>query len=436
MRYRSIMFITATLAAVVGCVVATQAEDGDGQSRPSPNSPPLSEKEALAELKQFGGVLVHYDDRKPNRPVIAVDFTNHPGFQEPWLKPLGAFPQLSTLGLAGTRLTDAGMRYLKQLTELETLILSQTKITDEGLAELLRLKKLRYLDVRGTGVTGAGVTALRRFLPELEVALGPMPTMDTPAGRAESPPENPNSAAPATISVAKINELREKAAALSQPVEGQEEPQGWSKSRVDPGKLVELFSPLRLRKGYVLRAYVFREEGNGNGVVWAMPEGADFPAPKDCPTLENHLLKAPKPWDALDDPMEAIEGDGSAWSYLAASLLRRELREFGAMWHGCNWGTHFLLDNDPWKDGPPSEGASPLERPTSNADQWKWLGPRPAEWGPQVRMENGQVTVTFYTYSGLEKQAIYRHTDTYRAGKYRAKVEQEKIAEGPEGYLF
>ena len=167
-----------------------------------------------------------------------------------------------------------------------------------------------------------------------------------------------------------------------------------------------------------------------------MPEDADFPAPMDCPALENHLLKAPKPWDALDDPMEAIEGDGSAWSYLAASLLRRELREFGAMWHGGNWATHFLLDDDPWKNGAPSDDASPLERPTSKADQWKWLGPRPTQWGPQVRMDNDQVTVTFHTYSGLEKQAIYRHTDTYRAGKYRAKVEQEKIAEGPEGYLF
>ncbi len=418
------------LAAVAFLVLgpaSTIIADEKDRSRPA---------EALANLKQIGGVLVHFDDRKPDRPVIAIDFTNHPNFQEEWLKQLAAFPQLSTLGLAGTPLTDEGMRHLNRLARLETLNLAKTKITDEGLAELLKLKKLRHLDVRGTGVTGAGVTALRRFLPELEVALGPMPAVGTPAGTAKSTPGSQNSGALATISMAKINALREKAATLSQPVEGQKEPQGWSTSRVDPGKLVEIFAPLRLRKGYVLRAYVFREDGNGSGVVWAMPENADFPAPKDCPLLENHLLKAPKPWDALDDPMEAIEGDGSAWSYLAASLLRRELREFGAMWHGCNWGTHFLLDDDPWKGGVPSEDASPLERPTSKADQWKWLEPRPTQWGPQVRMDNDQVTVTFHTYSGLEKQAIYRHTDTYRAGKYRAKVKQEKIAEGPEGYLF
>ena len=319
--------------------------------------------QALAELKQIGGVLVHFDDRKPDRPVIAVDFTNHPNFQEAWLKHLAAFPQLSTLGLAEIPLTDAGMRYLKTLTELETLTLTGTKITDEGLAELLKLKKLRHLDVRGTPVTGTGVTVLRRFLPALEIASGSLSSDSSPPPVAESPLPKPPHENPAILSVVEINELREKAAALSQPVEGQAEPQGWSKSRVDPGKLVQIFAPLRMRKGYVLRAYVFREEGNGNGVVWAMPEDADFPAPKDCPTLENHLLKAPKPWDALDDPMEAIEGDGSAWSYLAASLLRRELREFGAMWHGSNWATHFLLDDDPWKNGAPSNDASPLERP-------------------------------------------------------------------------
>lgn len=387
MQYRSMSFVAAIPFAAVGFVVAVRAGDGEGTPRSSSNAPASSEKEALAELKQIGGVLIHYDDRQPGRPVIAVDFTNHSGFQEAWLEHLAAFPRLSALGLSGIPLTDAGLRHLKGLTELETLTLADTRITDEGLAELLKLKKLRLLDVRGTQVTGAGVTALRRFLPELEIASGVMPDASaSPA--ADSPPSNPPKEEAAIPSAAEINALREKAAALSQPIEGQEEPEGWSKSRTDPGKLVGLFAPLRLRKGYVLRAYVFREEGNGNGVIWAMPEDAAFPAPEDCPTVENHLLKAPKPWDALDDPMEAIEGDGSAWSYLAASLLRRELREFGAMWHGCNWSTHFLLDDDPWKGGPPADDASPLERPTSTADQWKWLGPRPTQWGPQVRVQN------------------------------------------------
>lgn len=388
--------------------------------------PAVSEKQALAELKAIGGVLVHYDQRAPENPVVLVDFTNHAQFKEAWLSNLGAFPRLSGLGLGGTSLGDAGLRHLRGLTSLETLSLAQTKVTDEGLAELLTLKRLRRLDLRGTQVTAVGVAALRKYLPDLEVEHGAAPEAEP---RPEVPP-------PSTISLARIVELRRQAAALSEPVEGQAEPQGWSKSRVDPGRLVEIFRPLRVRKGLVLRSYVFRDEGNGNGVVWAMPEDAEFPSPQDCPALESHMLKAPKPSEALDDAMEAIEGDGSPWSYMAASLLRRELLEFGALWHGCNWRTHFVLGDDPWKAEPPNDGDSPMERPASKAQQWKWLAPRPTQWGPQVRVENDRVSVVFYTYSGLHKEAIFRHTDTYRAGKYRPKIEQKRIGEGPSGYAF
>ena len=41
--------------------------------------------------------------------------------------------------------------------------------------------------------------------------------------------------------------------------------------------------------------------------------------------------------------MQAIEGDGSPWSYLSASILSREAAEFGAMWHGCDWSDQTIL---------------------------------------------------------------------------------------------
>jgi hypothetical protein len=107
-----------------------------------------------------------------------------------------------------------------------------------------------------------------------------------------------------------------------------------------------------------------------------MPVDAKFPEPEDNPTLENHLFNAPKPWEALDDVMEAIEGDGSAWSYLAASVLRRELREFGASWHGIDWGTHCILEDDPWTK-PPEEDGFPPSRPSTPASEWKWSAAAP-----------------------------------------------------------
>lgn len=235
------------------------------------------------------------------------------------------------------------------------------------------------------------------------------------------------------FSAAKIRKLREEAVKIAQvPQEG---PNGWSKSTVDPNKVLELFKPLRLRKGFVLRAYQYREEGNGNGVVWAMPIDAEFPEPKDCPTLDSHLLKAPKPSEALDDVMEAIEGDGTPWSYLAASMLRRELSDFGAAWHGVQWSLHFVLDEDPWMADPPKPDEPPLDRPTTKAAEWTWIEESPKDWRPRVTVDKDRVTVTFYTFSPIETQRLFRHTDTYKSGKLRAKVEEKVIATGGPGVM-
>lgn len=144
-----------------------------------------------------------------------------------------------------------------------------------------------------------------------------------------------------TFTLAKVQQLRTRAAKLAQP--RRNVPEDWSISAVDPMTVLAVFKPLRIKEGYILRAYQFCSGGNGNGFVWAMPTDADFPDPEQCPRLEDVFLEPPKPPAALDDAMEAIDGDGSPWSYLCASLLCRQLREFGAMWHGCDWSTHSIL---------------------------------------------------------------------------------------------
>ncbi len=444
MRYQRTTIIAAALCAVVSLTTALHAEE--------PARGP-AEQAAIAQLKQIGGVLVHYNDQLPERPVVLVDFTNHQGFQDEWLKPLAALPHLSGVGLSGTAVTDEGLQHLNKLRALETLTLAETKITDEGLAELMGLKSLRTLDVRGSGVTAAGATVLRRFLPEVEVSFGPMPggeaaaqpgaVLADAAPPAQTGPAQDKTALP---SAAKIKELRQKVVELTLPGEDDDpEPEGWSKSWHDPLKVVELFRPLRVKKDHVLRAYLHREGGNGFGVVWALPADAEYPDPKDCPRLEHHYLRLPKPWNALDDTMEAIEGDDSAWSYLAASLLRRELGEFGALWHGIKWGTHTLLDDSPWAGGPPRDDEFPGQRPDSQPNQWKWFEAQPENWTPQVRLEPDRAIVTFYTYTAqaggdddgeIERERIIRHTDTYRRGKYRSMTVEKKIAEGPNAIAF
>jgi hypothetical protein len=231
------------------------------------------------------------------------------------------------------------------------------------------------------------------------------------------------------FAAAKVDELRTEAGKLLNPPE--KVPDGWSKSTVDPMKVVLAFKPLHVKKGYTLRAYQFREDLGTNAFVWAMPEKAIFPEPAKCRQAVKRLgfLYGPKPPQALENVMEAIEGDGSAWSFLCASILQRELDEFGASWHGLSWSTHEVLDRNPWKSGKAKRWAM-LGKDT----KWIALEPEPKEWQPQVQIGKDKVTVTFYTYSGHHRQTIYRHVDTYKPGTYYLQSERKEIAKGPWGY--
>jgi hypothetical protein len=59
--------------------------------------------------------------------------------------------------------------------------------------------------------------------------------------------------------VDQVNVLRREAQKAGQvPADG---PEGWSRSDVDPIKLLAVFTSLRLTKGFVLRAYQYRSSG-------------------------------------------------------------------------------------------------------------------------------------------------------------------------------
>ncbi|MEI8371583.1 MAG: hypothetical protein WCJ35_01990 [Planctomycetota bacterium] len=82
------------------------------------------------------------------------------------------------------------------------------------------------------------------------------------------------------------------------------------------------------------------------------------------------------------------------------------------------------------------EGRPPLDISLGNRDTWKWLEAEPKYWPPQVRVEKDQVKIIFYTYTNLEKQRIFRHTDTYRPGDYCAKSKDKPTAEDPPGPML
>lgn len=61
------------------------------------------------------------------------------------------------------RAGDAETEHIARLPELETLDLEKTRLTDLGLARLGRLRKLRWLSLRKTPVSGAGIAELRNL---------------------------------------------------------------------------------------------------------------------------------------------------------------------------------------------------------------------------------------------------------------------------------
>ncbi|MHB1004557.1 MAG: hypothetical protein ACYC3S_02820 [Chloroflexota bacterium] len=196
--------------------------------------------------------------------------------------------------------------------------------------------------------------------------------------------------------------------------------EGWSRSADDPGAVLACFPGLRLRPGFALRAYLFAKGANANGVVWALPAEAPFPEPEDCPRLADLPSQPPMPPGALAHPLLVVEGDGSPWAYLCASLLGRELAEFGARGRGQEWRLHTLLGADP----------------TIGEPGWRWLKPRPTEWRPWVRVDAGAVTVTFHTVSRLGRATLFRQVDTFTPASYYGELRETAIAVGGAGYLL
>ena len=237
-------------------------------------------------------------------------------------------------------------------------------------------------------------------------------------------------------------------------------------------KLLALFPSLHIKPGFELRAYLYRVDGNGNGFVFAVPEGAPLRGPNEFLTEETSPHRSPKPPEALADFRQAIEGDGSPESYFEASFFTREAYEFGAVWHGSSWGSHKILTSNPCEESGCPHGLNwrdlavgrvnktmrglheeiPTAREQWNAlkaeagekaalrkegdeeptivefrpifkheipNLWTWRKDIPETWQPSVSFSDDQVAVSFYTYSGLDISAIYQWSDLYKRGSYQ-----------------
>ena len=116
-------------------------------------------EEAVQRLRNFGAYVVPLSAESP---LLQVSFENAARQTNDdtlaLIEPLA--PNIAWLNLAGTGITDDGMRRVATLRNLTHLHLERTSISDAGLATLSGLEHLQYLNVYGTRVTDAGLEAL------------------------------------------------------------------------------------------------------------------------------------------------------------------------------------------------------------------------------------------------------------------------------------
>lgn len=211
---------------------------------------------------------------------------------------------------------------------------------------------------------------------------------------------------------------------------------GWRVDAVTAGEIVALFPRLSVRAGLQLVTFAARCGAGGNGWTFALPESTALPAADDLDRVSR--FPPQRPAGALAHAMDAIDGDGGLHSHVEASILRRELGELGAWWHGIEWRTHALLENGMAPNAPRAcSMTDDTLDPGSDDAQWRWEAAPPQDWRPRVRRRETTTEVTFFTTSAIGQHRICRHVDIYERGSLRAShSELSTLASGPAGFVF
>ncbi len=185
----------------------------------------------------------------------------------------------------------------------------------------------------------------------------------------------------------------------------------WFVSTVNPGAALLKLPGLTLKPHYRLVSYLYRTQQDGIGLVWAVPEAFGVMAHLEkALETSGSLSKPPQPAGALKYFMEAIEGDRSPASFVIASVLRRELQEFGALGQRRTWSHHHLIDTVPAQL------------------QWQWRADPPKDLSPKVKVSESLAIVEFFTCRSTPPLTLFRHVDQYSAAHYQPNSIDKSIA--------
>ncbi|HEY9887864.1 MAG TPA: hypothetical protein V6D02_05645 [Candidatus Obscuribacterales bacterium] len=186
----------------------------------------------------------------------------------------------------------------------------------------------------------------------------------------------------------------------------------WFISTSDPAAAISKLPGLSLKAGVRLVTYLQRQTNGGMGVTWALPELMSTTAELEA-ALDDAGAGAipPHPKGALGHVMDGLAGDRSPGSYIAASILLRELKEFGRSGQNCRWAHHRLV-------------STPPDKP------WQWRTKAPlADLSPKIQMQgDGSVLVELFSCRIAPPIALFRHLDQYSAKSYRPKTNDQVIA--------
>lgn len=186
----------------------------------------------------------------------------------------------------------------------------------------------------------------------------------------------------------------------------------WYLSTLDGADALNKLPGLWLKPGIRLVTYLQQQPNAGHGLTWAVPELLST-----TEYLENAIAQAnqtqqpPRPAGALASVMEALEGDGSLASFLAASVFLREIREFGRFGKTTRWSHHRFVASPPTKVS------------------WQWRTKPPQDLAPKVVvLPDTQIVVEFFSCRVVPPIALFRHVDRYQANSYQPKNVDQVIA--------
>ena len=190
----------------------------------------------------------------------------------------------------------------------------------------------------------------------------------------------------------------------------------WFISTVDASTAIKSLPGIALKPNYCLVTYLYRirraKANHGGSVTWAMTQQSSTTANLEAAlTLAGDHNTPPYPEGALHNYMAAITGNLTPGSFVVASILQRELQEFGRCGQFHRWHNHRLV------------GTVPKQQ------EWQWRMEQPKHLAPRVhKLPSGKMAVEFYTCRIVPPIRIFRHVDRYSGNSYVAKSNDQVIA--------